>query len=58
MDFLKPKSCFNWKVTGIVVGVVGVALSIGFAAFFGIIFLMVGHLEDTLIALSVPSKFE
>lgn len=56
MDFLKSKCCFNWKVTGIVVGVVGIASSIGFAAFFSVIFLMVGDLIDILIALSALSK--
>lgn len=53
MDLFKSNCCFDYKLTGIGVGVVGIALTIGFAAFFGPIFLILGDKIIVLVALSM-----
>ncbi|XP_055309856.1 uncharacterized protein LOC129573396 [Sitodiplosis mosellana] len=39
MDIFKSKRCFDWKVTGIGVSVVSIALTLGLAAYFGLFIL-------------------
>lgn len=53
MDLFKTNCCFDYKVTGIGVGVVGIALTIGFAAFFGPILLLFGDVIIVLVTVSM-----